>query len=81
MNDLLDTAQATLPREFQVKLMEGCGRGCFRRHEFKRAIAERGKGDVERLLAAYQESFEAWREGDTATSATAALPKAATAPW
>jgi len=65
VSDLLSAAEAELPRELQVKLIEGCGRGCFRRHEFKRAIAEQGKGDVEKLIAAYRKNFEVWRDGDT----------------
>ena len=64
VSDLLDTAQTELPRELQVKLIEGCGRGCFRRHEFKRAIADEGKGGVEKLIAAYKKNFEVWRDGD-----------------
>jgi hypothetical protein len=63
VSDLLDTAEAELPRELQVKLMEGCGRGCYRRHEFKTRIAEHGRGDVDKLIAAYGKNFEAWREG------------------
>jgi len=62
-SDLLDAAEA-LPRELQVKLMEGCGRGCFRRHEFKRAIAEQGRGDLGKLIAAYGKNFEVWRDGE-----------------
>jgi hypothetical protein len=58
VSDLLDTAEAELPRDLQVKLIEGCGRGCFRRHEFKRAIAEQGKGDLDKLIAAYRKNFE-----------------------
>ena len=65
VTDLMDTMDEQLPREARVKLIEGCGKGCFRRHEFKRAIAEQGKGDVDKLLAAYKKNFEAWREGDT----------------
>lgn len=61
--DLLDTMDEQLPREARVRLIEGCGRGCFRRHEFKRAIAEQGKGDVEKLVAAYRKNFEVWRDG------------------
>jgi hypothetical protein len=61
--DLMDTMEEQLPREARVKLIEGCGRGCFRRHEFKRAIAEQGRGDVEKLIAAYGKNFEVWREG------------------
>ena len=64
VGDLLDGAEAELPRALQVKLMEACGRGCFRRHEFKRAIAEQGRGDVDRLIAAYRKNFEVWRDGD-----------------
>jgi hypothetical protein len=63
VGDLLDTMDEQLPREVRVKLIEGCGRGCFRRHEFKRRIAEQGKGDVEKLIAAYKKNFESWREG------------------
>jgi hypothetical protein len=63
VSDLLDAAEEKLPREQVVQLMEGCGRGCFRRHEFKRAIAERGKGDLERLLQAYKANFEVWKDG------------------
>ena len=64
VSDLLDTAEESLPRDAVVRLMEGCGKGCFRRHEFKRAIAEQGKGGVDRLLEAYKKNFEVWREGD-----------------
>jgi len=65
VSDLLDTMDEQLPREARVDLIGGCGRGCFRRHEFKRDIAEQGKGDVEKLIAAYKKNFEAWREGET----------------
>jgi hypothetical protein len=64
VSDLLDTMDEQLPRAARVKLIEGCGRGCFRRHEFKRAIAEQGKGDVDKLVAAYKKNFEVWRDGD-----------------
>jgi hypothetical protein len=43
--------------------MSGCGRGCFRRFEFKQDIARLGKGSVESLLEAYKRNFEVWREG------------------
>jgi hypothetical protein len=63
VSDLLDAAEESLPREQVVRLMEVCGRGCFRRHEFKRQIAEKGKGDLDRLLEAYKKNFEVWRDG------------------
>jgi hypothetical protein len=65
VSDLVDTMAEELPREAQLRLIAGCGRGCFRRHEFKRAIAEQGKGDVEKLVAAYKKNFEVWRDGGT----------------
>ncbi len=63
--DLLDTMETELDRESAEKLLAGCGRGCFRRHEFKQKIAERGKGDVDKLIEAYKQNFEVWREGET----------------
>jgi hypothetical protein len=64
LGDLLDTMDQQLPREARVKLIEGCGKACFERHQFKRAIAEQGKGDVDKLVAAYKKNFEVWREGE-----------------
>jgi hypothetical protein len=64
VSDLLDTMDAELPEATRIRLIEGCGRGCFRRHEFKREIARKGQGDVEKLIEAYRANFEAWREGD-----------------
>lgn len=64
LTDLFDTIDAELDRPTQIKLIEGCGRGCFQRHEFKRAIARDGEGDLERLIAAYKRNFEIWRDGD-----------------
>lgn len=60
--DLLDTMDAELDEATRIRLMEGCGRGCFRRHEFKRAIAREGQGDLEKLIAAYDRNFEIWRD-------------------
>jgi hypothetical protein len=65
VSDLLDTMDGELPEATRIRLIEGCGRGCFRRHAFKRAITEQGKGDVEKLIEAYRRNFEAWRERDT----------------
>jgi len=64
LTDLFDTIDAELDPATRRKLMDGCGRGCFRRHKFKQDIAEAGKGDVGRLVAAYQKNFLVWREGD-----------------
>lgn len=64
MIDLLDAMNGQLDRETQVKLMESCGRGCFRRFQFKQDIANQGKGDLNKLLEAYKKNFEVWREGD-----------------
>jgi hypothetical protein len=64
LTDLFDTIDAELDRPTQLKLIEGCGRGCFRRHKFKTDIAEAGKGDVDKLLAAYRRNFRVEREGE-----------------
>jgi hypothetical protein len=64
LSDLLDTMDTVLDREAQVKLMEGCGRGCFRRFKLKQDIAQQGKGDVEKLIEAYKKNFEIWQEGN-----------------
>ncbi len=65
LTDLLDTIDTTLDDESKVKLMAGCGRGCFNRHQFKKDIALKGKGDLDKLLEAYKQNFEVWREGET----------------
>ena len=62
--DLLATMDKVLDRETIVKLMAGCGRGCFERHSFKQEIAAQGKGDLEKLIAAYKQNFEIWKEGE-----------------
>jgi len=64
MEDLFDTMYEELDEKTRVKLMAGCGRGCFRRFQFKQEIARLGKGNVDRLLEAYNKNFEAWREGN-----------------
>ena len=63
LSDLLDTMDRVLDRETRVKLIEGCGKRCFERHAFKRDIAAKGKGDLDRLLQAYRRNFEVWKEG------------------
>jgi hypothetical protein len=64
LTDLLDTMEKVVDRETQVKLIEGCGQGCFRRHQFKVDIAEKGKGDLDKLIEAYKQNFEIWKDGD-----------------
>jgi hypothetical protein len=64
LSDLLATMAEELDRGTQLRLIEGCGRGCFYRFSFKQEIAQEGQGNLDRLLAAYRRNFEAWREGD-----------------
>jgi hypothetical protein len=64
MSDLFDAIDSELDEETKVKIMAGCGRGCFRRFPFKQAIARAGKGDVASLVEAYKKNFQVWREGD-----------------
>lgn len=64
LSDLFEAIDAEVEPTARVKLLEACGRGCFRRHEFKQAIARDGKGDLDQLIAAYKRNFEIWRDGD-----------------
>jgi hypothetical protein len=64
LEDLFASMDTTLDQATKVKVMAGCGVGCFRRHSFKTDIAKLGKGSVDNLLAAYKKNFEVWREGD-----------------
>ncbi len=61
--DLFDAMEQELDEKTKVKLMAGCGRGCFRRFQFKQDIARLGKGSIDALLDAYKKNFEVWREG------------------
>lgn len=65
VNDLLDTMDNVLDDETYIKLIEGCGRGCYNRHQFKKDISIAAQGDLEKLLTAYKKNFEVWKEGDT----------------
>jgi len=62
LTDLLNTMGEELDEKTQIKLIEGCGRGCYRRHEFKQNIAKEGKGDLEKLMAAYRKIFGSVRK-------------------
>jgi hypothetical protein len=64
LTDLLETIDTQLDEKTKIKLIEGCGKGCYRRHEFKHAIAKAGEGSVDKLIEAYKQSFEIWRDGD-----------------
>ena len=64
LTDLLESMEKTIDRETRVRIIEGCGRGCFIRHQFKRDIAEQGKGNLENLIKAYSQNYEIWRDGD-----------------
>lgn len=57
LSDLFETIDAECDPATKMKLIEGCGRGCFRRHKFKTDLAEKGRGNLERLLEAYRENF------------------------
>ena len=64
LSDLMETIDSELDDSTKIKLMAGCGRGCFRRFQFKQDIAAKGKGSVEKLIEAYSSNFEVWREGE-----------------
>lgn len=63
MTDLFEAMDKHLDQETRVRVMQGCGNGCFRRHDFKVNIAKAGAGDPTKLLEAYKKNFEVWREG------------------
>ena len=65
VSDLMETLDADFPEADKIKLMDGCGRGCFRRFQFKQDIAAKGKGSPEKLIEALKANFEVWREGST----------------
>ena len=65
LSDLMATIETELDEPTRVKLLAGCGRGCFNRFKFKSDIAEKGKGDVEKLMKAYRTNFEVWKEDNT----------------
>jgi hypothetical protein len=62
LTDLLGSIESTVDRETKVKIIEGCGRGCFHRHKFKTDIAAKGAGDLDKLIEAYSNNFEIWKE-------------------
>jgi hypothetical protein len=64
LTDLFEAIETEVDPAAQLKLMQACGRGCYRRHQFKQDIAAAGKGDPEKLIAAYRKNFGIEREGD-----------------
>jgi len=65
VSDLMDTLDTEFDEPTKIKLMSGCGRGCYRRFQFKQDIATKGKGSVDKLIEAYRANFETWRDGNT----------------
>jgi hypothetical protein len=63
VTDLMETIDAEPDEATKIRLMSGCGRGCFKRFQFKQDIAAKGKGDVSKLVEALKQNFEVWREG------------------
>ena len=64
LSDLLETMDKELELPIKVKLIEGCGRGCFNRFSFKQDIAAKGANDLNKLIEAYKQNFETWKDGD-----------------
>ncbi len=62
--DFMAELDAEVDAATRVRLFEACGRGCYRRHPFKQAIAAEGRGDLDRLLGAYRRNFNIERVGD-----------------
>ncbi len=62
--DLLDSMEKVVDRETQVKIVEGCGVQCFNRHQFKKDIAAKGTGDLDKLIEAYKQNFEIWKDAN-----------------
>jgi hypothetical protein len=60
--DLLEAIDKEIDLETKIKLMEGCGRGCYNRFQFKQDIAKAGKGDLDKLIKAYRQNFEIWKD-------------------
>jgi hypothetical protein len=65
LTDLFEAVDAEVDERTRVRLLEACGRGCYRRYAFKQEIARKGSGGLADLERAYRDNFEAWREGET----------------
>ena len=64
VSDLMETLDKEFDEAAKIKLISGCGRGCYNRFQFKQDIAAKGKGSVDKLVEAYKANFEIWREGE-----------------
>lgn len=64
MTDLRESIETNVDQKTKEKLFAHCGVRCFERHKFKTDLAKKGEGNLEKLLEAYKENFEVWREGD-----------------
>ena len=64
LSDLLDSMEKHTDRSTREMIVGGCGVACFERHQFKKDIAIAGKGDLDKLIAAYKKNFEIWKEDD-----------------
>src|SRR5512141_2762086 len=58
LTDLMEAIDTEVDMPTKIRLMSSCGRGCYRRFQFKQDIAAKGKGSVENLIAAYAANFE-----------------------
>lgn len=63
LTDLRESMEKHLDKETKDKLLGDCGTGCFKRHKFKSDMPAKAEGNLDKLLAAYKENFEAWIDG------------------
>jgi len=64
LTDLRESMDKHLDEETKKKLFGDCGTGCFKRHKFKSDMPIKADGNLDKLLTAYKENFEAWIDGD-----------------
>lgn len=65
LSDLLDSMNQYLDREIQEKIIGNCGKACFNRFQFKKDIAIKGSGNLDKLIEAYSKNFEIWKNRDS----------------
>ncbi len=64
LTDLRESMDKHLDENTKALLLGDCGAGCFKRHKFKSDMPVKAQGDLNKLLEAYKENFEAWIDGD-----------------